>query len=316
MAARLCPNPSCRKESRADDEFCRFCGTKLVISVPPQDDPPRPIISDTPVYPPGPIGPTPDPTLAKNELWSWLKRDARRQLFFTDSQDATTETQYMNLVSEKLRKNDVPATIEKREIRWDLSSYSESMWFVKPQTDAVDPLACFLEFSHVGKYTFSEQKTFLVPPNLPEAPGEERELPEDGGPFMLPAIILMAAGAALLNSINQIVGLLLFAAGAGLMVYDRQKHAAYKEALDYNMGVRRKLKKWIKAWNDWEDTVLIHAFQEDTHGKVSRIYEAVFDTIKQVNAELFKNVEKVESRDDQSMNEIMEQIARRKEEAR
>jgi hypothetical protein len=75
-------------------------------------------------------------------------------------------------------------------------------------------------------------------------------------------------------------------------------------------------KEWEDAWRNWQDRIFIHSFQEDTNGQVSRIYDSVFECIKQVNDELFNAKEVVEVSENISINELESCIARRKDEYR
>ena len=56
----------------------------------------------------------------------------------------------------------------------------------------------------------------------------------------------------------------------------------------------------------------IHSFQENVNGQISRIYDAVFECIKQLNGELFTQQESAVDEESQTMNELEELINRRK----
>jgi hypothetical protein len=75
-------------------------------------------------------------------------------------------------------------------------------------------------------------------------------------------------------------------------------------------------KAWNNAWDTWEKNILLHSFQEDINGQVSRIYDAAFECIKQVNEELFNVTDYDEVTDSTTLNELEEMISRRKQEYR
>ena len=270
-------------------------------------------------------------TIATDELWTWLKKDARRQIFFLEDQEPIAEVLYMAAVAKKLGANNVPATIERRSIRWDRGDTREPIYLVRPNTSAVNPLSCCLQLSHVGKYVFSEQKTFMAPPKLPETPEKPVDVPSGS------SIITIAIGAVAFliwlfcNSISssisyyydygyrsgvsgvQMVGIVALLVGIVSLCISYMNRMNVSTAKEHNKKVAKQVEAWDKAWSDWEDSVFIHSFQETTHGQVSRIYQAVFDCIRQVNEELFQTESTVDEREDTSMSTIEAQIARRKE---
>src|SRR5699024_10421982 len=77
--------------------------------------------------------------MSATELWSWLKKDAKRQLFYTDNRNEVTEEEFVSRVEEKMQENGVPAKIEKRKIQWDRSAVQRECYFVLPQTEVVNP---------------------------------------------------------------------------------------------------------------------------------------------------------------------------------
>ena len=257
-------------------------------------------------------------SFSQSELWTWLKKDDRRQLFFRDGQEPLDEADYMALVSEKLAQNEVPATIERRHIAWDRSTIAEEMYVVAPSTSAVDPLSCVLQFASVGEFSFVEEKTFLAPPALPPVPEKKVPVPANkyaGLATVAFGAIVIGVIALLLGSairLGPALGIVLILVGLGLFYLQSIGNAPVEAARKHNENVNRQEAAWEKAWDKWETDVFIHSFQESTHGQVTRIYQAVFESIKQVNAELFQGAESVEEREEAKMGELESQIARRK----
>lgn len=255
--------------------------------------------------------------LSSSDLWTWLKKDERRQLFFTDDREQLTEDDYMALVAQKLVENEVPARIEHKSIRWDNSDITSESYIVMPSSSAVNPLSCLLQFSNVGRFSFVEQKTFVAPPNLPPYPNRKIPVPsQDGAKYVGYGVALIIAALIVLASFGdslRILSLILFAAGGVLIAVGYPSIDRVRKAKQYNAECEQQKIAYNKAWKDWEDTVFLHSFQESTNGKISRIYQTVFESIKQVNAELFKDVETQEEREDTSMSELRQQISSLKE---
>ena len=255
--------------------------------------------------------------LSSSDLWTWLKKDERRQLFFTDDREQLTEDDYMALVAQKLVENEVPARIEHKSIRWDNSDITSESYIVMPSSSAVNPLSCLLQFSNVGRFSFVEQKTFVAPPNLPPYPNRKIPVPsQDGAKYVGYGVALIIAALIVLASFGdnlRVLSLILFAAGGVLIAVGYPSIDRVRKAKQYNAECEQQKIAYNKAWKDWEDTVFLHSFQESTNGKISRIYQTVFESIKQVNAELFKDVETQEEREDTSMSELRQQISSLKE---
>lgn len=255
--------------------------------------------------------------LSSSDLWTWLKKDERRQLFFTDDREQLTEDDYMALVAQKLVENEVPARVEHKSIRWDNSDITSESYIVMPSSSAVNPLSCLLQFSNVGRFSFVEQKTFVAPPNLPPYPNRKIPVPsQDGAKYVGYGVALIIAALIVLASFGdnlRILSLILFAAGGVLIAVGYPSIDRVRKAKQYNAECEQQKIAYNKAWKDWEDTVFLHSFQESTNGKISRIYQTVFESIKQVNAELFKDVETQEEREDTSMSELRQQISSLKE---
>lgn len=258
-------------------------------------------------------------SFSQSELWTWLKKDDRRQLFYRDGQEAPSEADYMRLVGDRLAQNGVPATIERRRISWDRSELAETMYVVNPSTTAVDPLSCVLQFASIGDFSFVDEKTFLAPPNLPPVPEKKVPIPanKNAGAARM-GVIAIAIGIVLfllndlLGGSAVLGGIALCAVGAFLVYIESTGGAAAKKAREHNAKVDRQEFEWERAWDRWETEVFIHSFQESTHGQVTRIYQAVFESIKQVNTELFSNAIPVDEREETKMGELEQQIARRK----
>ncbi|MBR3314083.1 MAG: zinc ribbon domain-containing protein [Atopobiaceae bacterium] len=251
--------------------------------------------------------------LSDEDLWTWLKKDEKRQVFFTDQREQLTEDAYMRLVTQRLVENKVPATIERRFILWDNGASQAETYLVKTSSTAVNPLSCLLHFSNVGHFSFVEQKTFLAPPNLPPYPQPKKPLPDVSRIKLIGYGVACFIAGLLTFRLFGPTSIALMVVGLGMFAIGLPVIKERREVTEFNAKCDQQRAAYNRAWKDWEDTVFIHSFQESTNGKISRIYQAVFESIKQVNAEQFKDIESTVEQTDTSMAELRQQISSLKE---
>lgn len=259
--------------------------------------------------------------MSATELWSWLKKDAKRQLFYTDNRNEVTEEEFVSRVEEKMQENGVPAKIEKRKIQWDRSAVQRECYFVLPQTEVVNPVSYILQFNHVGNFSFVEEKTFITPPDLPEVPGKPKPDANKYGSsiiMLIAGILLFLFGLSGIGELNRMAGfvMLLLIAGAVLAVAGGYGYIKYSVIVKYNQKCAEQEKAWNLAWSNWRNSIFLYSFQEDINGQLSRIFDAVFGCIKQVSDDIFKEQAAMEDDSSQRMSELEEMIERHKEEYR
>lgn len=256
--------------------------------------------------------------MSGNELWSWLKQSSKRQHFYTEQISILSEDEYFEELKTKISDNLVPAVIEKKNFHWDRSGVHKEDYIVKPLTADVNPLSCLIQFIHIGKFTFVEEKTFITPPNLPDVPLKKKPIDENiikiSSSLMTYGIIAFIVGLILnafvsTGSMIIMCGVVLFIAGILLLLKN-------KSILEYNKKCEEMEKAWEDAWINWQESIFIHSFQEDINGQVSRIYDSVFECVKQVNDGLFNAKEVVEVSESTSINDLESIIERRKQEYR
>ena len=253
--------------------------------------------------------------MSTSELWTWLKKDSKRQQFYTEGGFEESEAEYMEELQSKLENNSVPAKIEKRKICWDRSNAVEEVYVVVPETKVVNPLTYLVQFCHVGDFTFVEEKTFITPPDLPERPGEKLTIPKAIAMVMLyiavAAVILFILSGFLRYEAGTCILASLILAGIDIFIWFR-----YKKIFDYNKKCEEQLKKWNEAWDNWKNSIFLHSFQEDINGQLSRIFDSVYSSINQLNDEKFKDKKVLDVQDNSGMNEMEELISRKREEYR
>lgn len=259
--------------------------------------------------------------MSATELWSWLKKDAKRQLFYTDDRNEVTEEEFVSRVEEKMQENGVPAKIEKRKIQWDRSVVQRECYFVLPRTEVVNPVSYILQFNHVGNFSFVEEKTFITPPDLPEVPGKPKPDANKYGSsiaMLIAGILFFLFGLSGLGDLNHMAGfvMILLIAGAVLAATGGYGYIKYSVIVKYNKKCAEQEKVWNLAWSNWRNSIFVYSFQEDINGQLSRIFDAVFGCIKQVSDDIFKEQAAVEDDSSQRMSELEEMIERHKEEYR
>lgn len=261
--------------------------------------------------------------MSSTELWSWLQKDSKRQHFFTEEVNTLSVSEYMQKLAEKLEENKVPASVNSREIQWDRSNVKQHLCFVQPHSEAVNPLSCLVQFNHIGKFTFVEEKTFITPPDLPEVPQKPVDIPADLASRALGllwggAMAIFGLGALTMFDFEffKVIGVFLVLAGLAWGWFGfsaRQKLLALQA---HNQKCIQQEIAWNAAWSNWQNSIFLHSFQESVNGQVSRIYDAVFECIQQLNKELFSDQTSDTQSESQSMNELEQLIARRKDDYR
>ena len=252
--------------------------------------------------------------MSTTELWSVLQKSSKRQHFYTEEENTLTQEDYVDLLGQKLASNNVPAHIESRNIKWDRSDVSQRIHLIQPVSDAVNPLTCLVQFNHVGKFTFVEEKTFITPPDLPEVPKKKVLIPDELKQHILfaPLGAVVALCGLAFAMMAPSVGLVILLVGAAFAWYGfhaRQKLNALRE---HNTNCDRQELAWNAAWDNWENSIFLHSFQENVNGQISRIYDASFECIKQLNGELFSQ-QVDEDEQSSSLNELEQLIERRKD---
>lgn len=262
--------------------------------------------------------------MSSTELWSWLQKDSKRQHFYTEELNTVTQAEYMQKLEEKLQANIVPATVAVRDIQWDRSNVRQRVCCVQPKSSAVNPLSCLVQFNHVGKFTFVEEKTFITPPDLPKVPEKPVKLDADllkRASWMIWGILIAVIGvlwmmASMENYDSPVPALIVTLVGGALIWYGYSAKQQVNALREHNKKCKQQEKAWTAAWDNWEDSIFLHSFQENINGQISRIYDAVFECIKQLNEEMFAQKASAEQQETRSMNEMEQQIARRKDDYR
>lgn len=255
------------------------------------------------------------------ELWSWLKKDAKRQMFYKEDENVISESEFMECVADKMEQNDVPATMKRKKVRWDCGTVEKECYFIQPVTQVSNPVSYILQFKHVGKFSFVEEKTFITPPDLPEVPGKPKKMPSSflsaGIAMLVIGIIFLILGVPLAASSWTrdaggpliVFGIIMLSIGIVLL-------CGLGGIITYNKYCAEQQRKWEQAWSDWQKSIFRHSFQEDINGELSRIFESVFGCIKQVSNELFDDKQFADEEISTNMNELEQIISRRKEEYR
>ena len=256
--------------------------------------------------------------LSTHELWSWLKKDSRRQHFFTEQPSTVTMEEYIGLLQQKIQENRVPAILEYYNVQWDCVDVSRRYCIASPLCEAVNPLTCLIQFEHVGCFTFVEEKTFVNPPDLPEVPMQPVKIPAElmtRAGWILWGLILLLIGVFLLSTRSVKIGMAVLIAAAAVCWMSFGAVQQRRKLLEHNQKCMEQEKAWNAAWDNWQQNIFLHSFQEDINGEIGRIFDSVFDCIQQLNNELFKG-QALTRQEEQSMNELEQLIARRKDEYR
>lgn len=256
-------------------------------------------------------------SLGLTPLWTWLKKDSKKEHFYNETELTLEEKQFISAVQAKLNENMVPVQIAKEDVVWDrLDEYQSRYVIHSLDKSVVNPYSCLLSFNKIGKFTFVEENIFITPPKLTKVPGTKVDLPPNNGL----SLILYGVAALIIGMVvgAQIAGLLLVCiiVGICLIGYGIMLNSNRASAIEHNKQVDKDIKEWNRIWDEWERKSLMCSFQEDSNGQLSRIFDAVYDTVKQVSAELIKGKVVSSEVEKNDLNDLEQLVSRRRNEYR
>lgn len=262
--------------------------------------------------------------MSKTELWSWLKKKSDRKKYFTEQASDMQAVDFMKKVNVRMKENGVPACIKAKKIQWDRSSVNKTIFYVEPTVKVANPLTWIVQFEHIGKFTFVEEKSFITPPNLPVVPMKSKPIEQNLAnrwKFLLLGIVLVLFSFMSQGMFRFFAGEDSLAAlgfiGFAIAIYGLVGVIKVNDIKTYNLACMKQETAWNAAWVNWQNTIFLHAFQEDINGHLSRIFDSVSACIKQISQEEFKDaVASVEEDTSANMNELEQLINRRKAEYR
>ena len=120
--------------------------------------------------------------------------------------------------------------------------------------------------------------------------------------------------AIIISTISSDMGMMFFIIFAALAFYGYLGSRRLKEIKEHNEKCEKQLKAWNDTWNHWENSIFLHSFQEDINGQLSRIFDSVFECVKQVNQEIFNSKTISSDEERTSIYEMTEQIKNKREE--
>ena len=256
-------------------------------------------------------------SLGLTPLWTWLKKDSKKEHFYNETELTLEENQFISAVQAKLNENMVPVQISKEDVVWDRMDEYQSRYVIHSlDKNVVNPYSCLLSFNKIGKFTFVEENIFITPPKLTKVPGTKVDLPPNNGL----SLILYGVAALIIGMVvgAQIAGLLLVCiiVGICLIAYGIMLNSNRASAIVHNKQVDKDIKEWNRIWDEWERKSLMCSFQEDSNGQLSRIFDAVYDTVKQVSAELIKGKVVSSEVEKNDLNDLEQLVSRRRNEYR
>lgn len=256
-------------------------------------------------------------SLGLTPLWTWLKKDSKKEHFYNETELTLEENQFISAVQAKLNENMVPVQISKEDVVWDRMDEYQSRYVIHSlDKNVVNPYSCLLSFNKIGKFTFVEENIFITPPKLTKVPGTKVDLPPNNGL----SLILYGVAALIIGMVvgAQIAGLLLVCiiVGICLIAYGIMLNSNRASAIEHNKQVDKDIKEWNRIWDEWERKSLMCSFQEDSNGQLSRIFDAVYDTVKQVSAELIKGKVVSSEVEKNDLNDLEQLVSRRRNEYR
>ena len=81
-------------------------------------------------------------------LWTWLKKDSKKEHFYNETELTLEENQFISAVQAKLDENMVPVQIVKEDVVWDrLDDYQTRYVIHSLDKNVVNPYSCLLSFN-------------------------------------------------------------------------------------------------------------------------------------------------------------------------
>lgn len=256
-------------------------------------------------------------SLGLTPLWTWLKKDSKKEHFYNETELTLEENQFISAVQAKLNENMVPVQIAKEDVVWDrLDEYQSRYVIHSLDKSVVNPYSCLLSFNKIGKFTFVEENIFITPPHLTKVPGTKVDLPPNNGlSLILYGVVAIVIGMVVGAEISGLL-LVCLIVGICLIGYGIMLNSNRASAIEHNKQVDKDIKEWNRIWDEWERKSLMCSFQEDSNGQLSRIFDAVYDTVKQVSAELIKGKVVSSEVEKNDLNDLEQLVSRRRNEYR
>ena len=169
----------------------------------------------------------------------------------------------------------------------------------------------FVGLDRIGKFTFIEEKTVIKPPELPTMPESVREETKPDKKTLLIGVCVAIAGL-LLISVQLLIAIIALVIGIIMICSFATECNELKSAKEHNKKVEEEVTDWVKAWNEWEDTVFITSYLADTDDVIGRVHTAFHETVEQVSQEFFFNQPEQISVDKASQTDLRQAIEKRR----
>jgi hypothetical protein len=230
-------------------------------------------------------------------LDSWLVQSERSMHFRCPPGLNVTQDEYLNTLRDTAKELELPLQLETLGVTWTDANLQQQR--IRAKLTSPEPFGLLTGLEYVGRVAFVEQKTYLVPPVLPEtkAPDNTLALAVGGGSLLL-GLVLVASRNACLGFLVIVIGV---AIAAQLL---RQGPAAAKKAREDAMN------KWVKDVTDL-------ARRAEVSNELNRMAQALDEAVKLAVDKLFKQrgaEMEADERHKRTSGEIQQELERRKAE--
>lgn len=218
-----------------------------------------------------------------SDLWTWIRAgDSDSVLYENDKNPDVDKEKFMYYLSNKMRENGLPATLQRKKIVWNEGREVTEEYIVDiKDTSVANPFSMVINFTKIGKFSFVRKNLFITPPNLPDVPGK---IPKISGVWAIVlGILLMLIGGSFSSSdyygmsssdsSGMAFGVLLLCIGGGIEFFKYMRKTAWDN--------------WNKAWDDWRREYVEYIFQDIVNGKLECLQKGVSHSIKQVCDSLY-----------------------------
>lgn len=250
----------------------------------------------------------------KKDLWTEYRYGKNSKALYENKDEITLEKEsFMDSVSEKLKENKIPASLDTAKICWNEGKEWTEEYVVNiNDRELSNPFSMLLQYVTIGKFTFVGENIFVEPPILPKEPGKKKAMPASNGwGMVIIGVLLLIFGSSLeilgdMSSLLMVVGILLAVYG-GFIEYKKY------EIRNYNQQCEEEIRQWNQAWDDWHKKNVEYVFQQDVNGKLDCIRSAVMKSVQQVCEEKFPSGPVLEDNSEVSQKDLEEAILRRRQ---
>jgi hypothetical protein len=252
-------------------------------------------------------------SLKQVTMWNGLTKSEVKQEIYCPPGLQVSMEEFATELDRQAKADRLPAQIELCEVNWDDTNTKQNRILVRHTGNgaSTDVLQFLVGVDQMGNYTYVEEKTFLMPPQLPTFPRGNKIRQDNPTWAIIIAIVSILIGISGKPSpIFLIIGLI-----AGIIAFTKVK--TNSEVDEWNKQAEVERANWDQTWENWRKETMEVAYLSSTDDVFGRFTRAASSTVKQVIKKLFVDRQAELRRSDEirnSQKEMEEQLEKRMKE--